>query len=59
MLATDHAPHARDEKAQPMEKAPLGIVGSETAFIYVYALPQQSSLKLKLKVIAVGLIKQT
>uniref|UniRef100_UPI0028168114 biotin/lipoyl-containing protein n=1 Tax=Staphylococcus aureus TaxID=1280 RepID=UPI0028168114 len=26
-IATDHAPHARDEKAQPMEKAPFGIVG--------------------------------
>ncbi|MDT4058772.1 dihydroorotase, partial [Staphylococcus aureus] len=35
-IATDHAPHARDEKAQPMEKAPFGIVGSETAFPLLY-----------------------
>ena len=32
-IATDHAPHAK-EKAQPMTKAPFGIVGSETAFHY-------------------------
>lgn len=35
-IATDHAPHARDEKAQPMEKAPFGIVGTETAFPLLY-----------------------
>ncbi|MFP3490865.1 dihydroorotase, partial [Staphylococcus sp. SIMBA_130] len=26
-IATDHAPHSQDEKAQSMEKAPFGIVG--------------------------------
>src|SRR5699024_1305078 len=31
-IATDHAPHAADEKAQGMLKAPFGIVGLETAF---------------------------
>ena len=31
-IATDHAPHAKEEKEQPMTKAPFGIVGSETAF---------------------------
>ncbi|GGA97423.1 dihydroorotase [Macrococcus hajekii] len=35
-IATDHAPHAADEKAQPMVKAPFGIVGSETAFPLLY-----------------------
>lgn len=35
-IATDHAPHATEEKAQPMTKAPFGIVGSETAFPLLY-----------------------
>src|SRR5699024_11692474 len=35
-LATDHAPHAEAENAQPMTKAPFGIVGSETAFPLLY-----------------------
>lgn len=35
-IATDHAPHAADEKAQPMTRAPFGIVGSETAFPLLY-----------------------
>lgn len=30
-ISTDHAPHTAEEKAQPLEKAPFGIVGSETA----------------------------
>ncbi len=30
-LATDHAPHAREEKARGLERAPFGIVGLETA----------------------------
>jgi len=30
-LATDHAPHHRDEKALPYTEAPFGIVGLETA----------------------------
>jgi dihydroorotase len=30
-LATDHAPHAADDKRQPFELAPFGIVGLETA----------------------------
>ncbi|WP_124057332.1 dihydroorotase [Vaginisenegalia massiliensis] len=36
MIATDHAPHAADEKAQGFLKAPFGIVGSETAFQLIY-----------------------
>src|SRR5699024_5288510 len=35
-IATDNAPHAKEEKAQPMTKAPFGIVGSETAFPLLY-----------------------
>lgn len=35
-IATDHAPHAEDEKAQSMVKAPFGIVGLETAFPLLY-----------------------
>ncbi|PKG25234.1 dihydroorotase [Niallia nealsonii] len=35
-IATDHAPHTAEEKAQPIEKAPFGIVGLETAFPLLY-----------------------
>jgi dihydroorotase len=31
-IATDHAPHARDEKEVPFEQAPFGTTGLETAF---------------------------
>jgi dihydroorotase len=31
-VATDHAPHARDEKEVPFEEAPFGTTGLETAF---------------------------
>jgi dihydroorotase len=31
-IATDHAPHARDEKEVPFEEAPMGTTGLETAF---------------------------
>jgi dihydroorotase len=35
-IATDHAPHAEEEKQVPIEKAPFGIVGSENAFQLLY-----------------------
>ncbi|MCY1573658.1 dihydroorotase [Staphylococcus pettenkoferi] len=35
-IATDHAPHAAEEKDQPMTRAPFGIVGSETALPLLY-----------------------
>ncbi|HEU4656656.1 MAG TPA: dihydroorotase [Capillimicrobium sp.] len=35
-IATDHAPHARDEKDVPFEAAPMGTTGLETAFAAVY-----------------------
>ncbi|MBE2217242.1 MAG: dihydroorotase [Ignavibacteria bacterium] len=31
VICTDHAPHSADEKSQPLDKAPFGIVGLETA----------------------------
>jgi dihydroorotase len=35
-VATDHAPHARDEKEVPFEQAPMGTTGLETAFAAVH-----------------------
>lgn len=31
MIATDHAPHSREEKERPLTEAPSGIIGLETA----------------------------
>ncbi len=36
VIATDHAPHTKEEKALGIEKAPFGIVGLETAFPLIY-----------------------
>jgi dihydroorotase len=35
-VATDHAPHAREEKEVPFEQAPMGTTGLETAFASLY-----------------------
>ncbi|MDR7076354.1 dihydroorotase [Neobacillus niacini] len=35
-IATDHAPHTKEEKDEGMELAPFGIVGLETAFPLLY-----------------------
>jgi dihydroorotase len=35
-VATDHAPHAANEKDQPFEEAPFGVTGLETAFAVLY-----------------------
>jgi len=35
-VATDHAPHARHEKEVPLEEAPFGVTGLETAFAALY-----------------------
>jgi dihydroorotase len=35
-VATDHAPHARQEKDVPFEAAPFGVTGLETAFAVLY-----------------------
>ena len=31
MIATDHAPHSKEEKDKPLTEAPSGIIGLETA----------------------------
>ncbi|MBP5249081.1 MAG: dihydroorotase [Lachnospiraceae bacterium] len=36
IIATDHAPHGKEEKSQGFLKAPFGIVGLETAFSVCY-----------------------
>ena len=36
VISTDHAPHSAEEKNAPMEKAPFGIVGLETAACLTY-----------------------
>lgn len=47
-IATDHAPHAEDEKAAGILKAPFGIVGLETAFPLLYTyLVKTNQLTLK------------
>jgi dihydroorotase len=44
-LATDHAPHTREEKEQEFDKAPFGIVGLETALpLYAKALVEPGHL---------------
>ena len=35
-IATDHAPHSREEKDVPFEEAPFGVTGLETAFAALY-----------------------
>jgi dihydroorotase len=35
-VATDHAPHARQEKDVPFEEAPFGVTGLETSFAALY-----------------------
>lgn len=36
MVATDHAPHAAEEKSRGLEKSLMGVVGLETAFAALY-----------------------
>jgi dihydroorotase len=50
-VATDHAPHARDEKEVPFEQAPMGTTGLETAFAALYTgLVRDGALTLALLV---------
>jgi dihydroorotase len=35
-IATDHAPHAREEKARPFTQAPMGTTGLESAFAVLH-----------------------
>jgi dihydroorotase len=43
-IATDHAPHTGEEKAEGIELAPFGIVGLETAFPLLYTKMVSSGL---------------
>ena len=57
-IATDHAPHARDEKDVPFEQAPMGTTGLETAFAAVYTdlvLPGTLALELVVEKLTAGL----
>jgi dihydroorotase len=46
-IATDHAPHGEEEKAQGFPKAPFGITGLETAFSLLYTyLVKTNKIKL-------------
>ena len=38
-VATDHAPHSREEKEAPFEEAPMGVTGLETAFAVLLHRP--------------------
>lgn len=44
MLVTDHAPHAAHEKECPLDEAPNGITGLDTALSLTYGLVQQGVL---------------
>ena len=57
-IATDHAPHARDEKDVPFEQAPMGTTGLETAFSAVYTdlvVPGTLPLELVVEKLTAGL----
>ncbi len=57
-IATDHAPHARDEKEVPFEQAPMGTTGLETAFSAVYTdlvVPGTLTLELVVEKLTAGL----
>ncbi len=56
-IATDHAPHAREEKEVPFEQAPMGTTGLETAFAALYTglvLPGELSLRLLVERMTAG-----
>lgn len=46
VIATDHAPHHRDEKLQEFERAPSGISGLETAFALSLSLVHNGHINL-------------
>jgi dihydroorotase len=56
-VATDHAPHAREEKDVPFEPAPMGTTGLESAFAVLYTglvLPGLISLEILLERFTAG-----
>lgn len=44
VIATDHAPHAENEKSKGLEKSAMGVVGLETAFSAVYTTMVKSGM---------------
>lgn len=44
VIATDHAPHAREEKGKGLEKSAMGVVGLETSFAAVYTTMVKTGL---------------
>ena len=56
-IATDHAPHSREEKEAPFEQAPMGVIGLETAFAVLYTelvLPGVLPLELLIERLGAG-----
>ena len=56
-VATDHAPHAREEKDVPFAEAPFGVTGLETAFAALYTrlvLPGELPLETLLERMSAG-----
>ncbi len=56
-VATDHAPHAREEKELPFEQAPMGTTGLETAFAALHTelvLPGAIELSLLVERMSAG-----
>jgi dihydroorotase len=56
-IATDHAPHAREEKEVPIEQAPFGSTGLETAFAALYSelvLPGELGLARLIEALSAG-----
>ena len=47
MFVTDHAPHAPHEKEEPLDEAPQGIMGLETALPLTYALVRDNVISEK------------
>ena len=49
MIATDHAPHAAEEKSKGLAGSAMGIVGLETAFplLYTYLVKKQRAISLE------------
>jgi dihydroorotase len=45
-VATDHAPHAENEKALPFDKAPNGVIGLETALPIMLRLVEEKKITL-------------
>src|SRR5699024_1381043 len=57
VIATDHAPHARDEKNTSIQNAPFGIIGLQHAFplLYTYLVKKNLvSLETILDALTVG-----